>query len=136
MNIHGIGIDIVEVARISDANEKHGPAFAERYLTESERTYCAFHAHPAIHQAARFAAKEAVAKALGTGIGGECGWLDIEITRDSATGAPGVRLSGAAAIFAERHGIAQVLVSLSHTRDTAIANAYAIRPSGPSAADA
>jgi len=125
MNIHGIGIDIVEVARISAANEKHGPAFAARYLTENERAYCASHAHPEIHQAARFAAKEAVAKALGVGIGGDCGWLDIEITRDAATGAPEVILTGAAAAFASRHGIARVLVSISHTRDTAVANAIA-----------
>lgn len=128
MNIHGIGIDIVEVARIAAANEKHGPAFAERYLTENERTYCASHANPVIHQAARFAAKEAVAKALGTGIGRDCGWLDIEITRDPVTGAPAVSLTGAAAVFASRHGIARVLVSISHTRDTAVANACAIRP--------
>ena len=125
MSIHGIGIDIVEVARISAANEKHGPAFAERFLTENERTYCASHANPEIHQAARFAAKEAVAKALGTGIGGHCGWLDIEIARNAATGAPAVRLTGAAAEFAERHGIARVLISISHTRDTAIAYAIA-----------
>jgi len=127
MNVHGIGIDIVEVARIAAAGENHGPAFAARFLTPAELAYCDAQARPAIHQAARFAAKEAVAKALGTGIGGHCGWLDIEITRDAATGAPGVRLSGAAAAFAERHGISRVLVSLSHTRDTAVANAVALR---------
>jgi len=127
MNIHGIGIDMVEVARIAAANEKHGPSFARRYLTENERAYCASHANPEIHQAARFAAKEAVAKALGTGIGGECGWLDIEIARDPATGAPTVILTDAAAKFAMRLGIARVLVSISHTHDTAIANAIAIR---------
>jgi holo-[acyl-carrier protein] synthase len=127
MNVHGIGIDIVEVARIAAANEKHGPAFAARFLTTNELAYCAAQARPEIHQAARFAAKEAVAKALGTGIGGDCAWHDIEITRDAATGAPAVRLSGAAAAFTERHGIARVLVSLSHTRDTAVANAIAVR---------
>jgi len=125
MNIHGIGIDMVEVARISAANKKHGAAFAARYLTESERAYCATHDTPEIHQAARFAAKEAVAKALGTGIGGDCGWLDIEITRNAATGAPGVALAGAAAKFATAHGITRVYISLSHTRDTALAYAIA-----------
>jgi len=129
MSIHGIGIDIVEVARIAAANEKHGPAFAERYLTEAERAYCASHANPEIHQAARFAAKEAVAKALGTGIGSECGWHDIEIVRDAPSGAPGVLLTGAAAEFAARNGIAHIHVSLSHTRDTAVANAIATRQS-------
>jgi len=127
MNIHGIGIDIVEVARISAANEKHGPAFVARYLTENERAYCASRARPEIHHAVRFAAKEAVAKALGVGIGGDCGWLDIEITRDAATGAPGVLLTGAAAAFAARHGITRVLISLSHTHATAVANALAIQ---------
>lgn len=126
MNIHGIGIDIVEVARIAAAHEKHGPAFAGRYLTAAERAYCDAQARPEIHQAARFAAKEAVAKALGTGVGRDCGWLDIEIVRDVATGAPGVRLSGAAAAFAGRRGIARVLVSLSHTRETAVAQAMAV----------
>lgn len=126
MNVHGIGIDLVEVARIAAANEKHGPAFAGRYLTEAERAYCDAQARPEIHQAARFAAKEAVAKALGTGIGGDCGWLDIEIVRDADTGAPGVRLTGAAAAFAKHHGIARVLVSLSHTRETAMAQAMAV----------
>lgn len=127
MSIHGIGIDIINVARIAAANAKHGPAFAERYLTESEREYCASHSVPEIHQAARFAAKEAVAKALGTGIGGSCGWLDIEITRHAETGAPRVSLSGMAAEFAAQHGITHVYVSLSHTHDTAIAQAIAER---------
>ncbi|MFU8893116.1 MAG: holo-ACP synthase [Luteolibacter sp.] len=130
MNIHGIGIDIVEVARISAANARHGTAFVERYLTANERAYCAAHANPEIHQAARFAAKEAVAKALGTGIGGECGWLDIEITRDAATGAPGVVLAGAAADFAANHGITRIFISLSHTRETAVAYAIATREMG------
>ena len=131
MNVHGIGIDIVEVARIAAAAEKHGPAFAARFLTPAERAYCDARPNPAIHQAARFAAKEAVAKALGTGIGGNCPWLDIEITRDATTGAPGATLTGAAAGFAARHGIDRVLVSISHTRETAVANAVAIRPDAP-----
>lgn len=127
MSIHGIGIDLVDVARIAAANEKHGPAFAARFLTESERAYCDVQANPAIHQAARFAAKEAVAKALGTGIGGDCAWLDVEIARSPETGAPSVLLTGAAAAFAARHHIAHVHVSLSHTADTALAQAIAER---------
>jgi len=126
MGIHGIGIDIVEVARIAEATRRHGPAFLERFLTAHERTYCDGHANPEIHHAARFAAKEAVAKALGTGIGGDCGWLDIEISRLAESGAPVVRLHGAAAAFAARHAIGEVRVSLSHTRDHAVANAIAI----------
>lgn len=125
MNVHGIGTDIVEVARIAAASEKLGSAFAARYLTSGERGYCDAQARPEIHMAARFAAKEAVAKALGTGIGGDCGWLDIEVTRDATTGAPGVRLTGAAAAFAARHRITRVFVSLSHTRETAVAYALA-----------
>ena len=126
MNIHGIGTDVVEVARIAAASEKLGPAFAARFLTPAELEYCDAQATPAIHHAARFAAKEAVAKALGTGIGADCGWQQIEITRDATTGVPGVRLTGVAAAFAARHGVTRVLVSLSHTRETAVAQALAV----------
>lgn len=124
-NIHGIGTDIVKVARIAAANDKYGQAFTKRYLTENERAYCATHANPEIHQAARFAAKEAVAKALGTGIGADCNWLDVEIIRNNINGAPSVALTGAAADFAAKHGIAHIFITLSHTRDTAVAFAIA-----------
>lgn len=125
MRIHGIGIDVVEIPRIAAAIERHGEPFLARIFTAAERRYCTAHGTPEIHFAARFAAKEAVAKALGTGIGGQANWLDLEIERTPA-GAPTVRLHGAAASFAKDHGITTVQISLTHTKDYAAANAIAI----------
>ena len=125
MIIHGIGIDVVEVRRIEDAIVKLGDAFLDRLFTAREREYCGKQKRPALHYAARFAAKEAVSKALGTGIGGDAGWLDFEITRD-ALGAPKIRLTGAAAGFSEQNHIREIQISLSHAREYAAANAIAI----------
>ena len=94
-------------------------------FTEGERPYCERQKRPELHYAARFAAKEAVAKAFGTGIGKDLGWLDMDITR-LESGEPELVLSGAGKAFAERHGITEVKISLSHTRTCAAANAVAI----------
>lgn len=126
MKIHGIGIDVVEVARIAAAMERHGETFLARIFTPAERDYCAAMKRPEMHFAARFAAKEAVAKALGTGIGEHANWLDLEVSR-SAAGVPTLLLHGAAAEFAKGHGITEVQISLTHTKDYAAANAIAIQ---------
>ena len=81
MRIHGIGIDVVEVERIGSSMAEFGERFAVKIFTERERAYCDAQKRPEIHYAARFAAKEAIAKAFGTGIGKDLGWLDMEITR-------------------------------------------------------
>ena len=134
MNLHGLGIDVVEVARIAAAIERHGEPFLARIFTAAERDYCSGQHRPAQHFAARFAAKEAAVKALGTGIGEHAGWLDLEIRR-SPDGAPTLVLHGAAADFAKRHGIAEVRISLTHTKDYAAANAIALlSPAGQPAA--
>ena len=125
MKIHGIGIDVVEVARIAANLERHRVAFLTRVFTPAERAYSEAHRQPAIHLAARFAAKEAVAKAFGTGIGEHAGLLEIEVVHTPA-GAPEVLLHGAAAAFADAHGISQVLLSLTHTEHYAAANAIAV----------
>jgi holo-[acyl-carrier protein] synthase len=125
MRIHGIGIDVVEVGRIASAIERQGERFLARIFTPEERRYCEVHKRPAPHFAVRFAAKEAVSKALGTGIGANAGLLEMEVVR-SETGAPSVRLSGAAEVFAREHGISEVRISLSHTEGFAAANAIAI----------
>ena len=78
MMIFGIGIDVVEVERVESSIAEFGERFVSRVFTEAERAYCESQKRPAIHYAARFAAKEAVAKALGTGIGKELSWLDME----------------------------------------------------------
>lgn len=125
MTIHGIGIDVVEVARIATSLEKLGEAFLARVCTAAERDYCMAHPEPAIHLAARFAAKEAVAKAFGTGIGKHAALVDIEVCH-TAAGAPEIVLHGAAAAFAKDQGICRVLVSLTHTAQYAAANAVAV----------
>ena len=94
MNILGLGTDLVEVARIEQSIARHGERFLQRMFTENEIAYCAAMKTPAPFYAARFAAKEAVAKALGTGIGAACGWLDIEVRR-KAGGEPFVVLHAA-----------------------------------------
>ena len=128
--ITGIGIDILEIARLGRTIDISGRHFLEKIFTPSEIAYCEAKAHPAQHFAARFAAKEAAVKALGTGIGEHAGWVDLEIRR-SPTGAPELVLHGAAAEFAKRHGIAEVRISLTHTKDYAAANAIAlVSPAG------
>jgi holo-[acyl-carrier protein] synthase len=125
MRLIGIGIDVVEVDRIADALERHGEAFRDRIFTADERAYCSSQKRPALHYAARFAAKEAVAKAFGTGIGKDLGWLDMEIIR-RPSGQPALQLSGIGKAYAEANGIAEIKISLTHARDYAAANAVAL----------
>jgi holo-[acyl-carrier protein] synthase len=125
MKIFGIGIDVVEVERIGSSMAEFGERFATRIFTERERAYCNAQKRPEIHYAARFAAKEAIAKAFGTGIGKELGWLDMEIVRKES-GEPALLLSGAGQAFAEARGIAEVKISLSHAHHYAAANAVAL----------
>lgn len=125
MNLFGIGIDVVEVERIEESLSNQGQRFRDRLFTEQEQAYCEKHKRPALHYAARFAAKEAVAKAFGTGIGKDLGWLDMEIIRKSS-GEPEVVLSGRGKLFAESMGISLIKVSLTHAKLYAAANAVAI----------
>jgi holo-[acyl-carrier protein] synthase len=125
MRVFGIGIDVVEVERIASAIERHGEPFLAKLFTAGEREYCETRKNPAMHFAARFAAKEAVSKALGTGIGGNAGLLDMEIVHDAA-GAPKIRLAGAAERFSRENGITEIQISLTHARDYAAANAIAL----------
>jgi holo-[acyl-carrier protein] synthase len=121
MKLTGVGIDLVEVPRIREMLEKHGQRFKERTFTAAEIAYCDGCAEPAMHYAARFAAKEAVAKALGTGIWAEgVSWTDIEVGRE-ASGKPVIILHGMAK---EHAGEAACLVSLTHTRDLAMAQVF------------
>lgn len=125
MSIFGIGVDVVEIERIAAAIEKSGARFVQRLFTEGEREYCEKQKFPAAHYAARFAAKEAVSKAFGTGIGASLHWLDMDIIR-LESGQPELVLSGAGREFADRHGITEVKLSLSHARTCAVSNAVAI----------
>jgi len=120
--ILGIGIDIIEVTRIAASYEKFGERFVNRILLRDEIAYCRSHKNPAPFLAARFAAKEAVSKAFGTGIGAALGWQDVEIRR-KASGEPFVVLHGKGEqLFASR-GAKRLLISLSHTQNYAAASA-------------
>ncbi|MEY4918646.1 MAG: holo-ACP synthase [Verrucomicrobiota bacterium] len=120
--ILGTGIDIVEVARIASAFAQHGERFVNRVLLADEIAYCLKHRQPAPFLAARFAAKEAIAKAFGTGIGAQLGWQDMEICRQES-GAPFVVLHGKGKILFEARGAKSLHVSLSHTENYAAATA-------------
>jgi holo-[acyl-carrier protein] synthase len=125
VSVLGLGIDLVEVARIEQSIARHGAKFLERVFTAGEIAYCGGMKQPAPFYAARFAAKEAVSKALGCGIGSACGWLEIEVRR-KASGEPFVVLSGAASATAQRLGIGSILLSLSHTEHYAVAQAIGL----------
>ena len=120
--ILGTGIDIIEVARIAASFEKFGDRFVNRILLPDETAYCLAHRRPAPFLAARFAAKEAVSKAFGTGIGAQLGWLDIEIRRKES-GEPFVVLHGKGIELLTARGAKKMHVSLSHTENYAAATA-------------
>lgn len=121
----GLGVDIVEIERMRRILDRT-PSFAHKVFTEAEQAYCNRKTSPATHYAARFAAKEAVCKALGTGIlASGIGLQDVEVTLDSR-GKPQVALHGAAAEIAQEQGVLDVPLSLSYTHDVAVANAVAI----------
>ena len=120
----GLGVDIVEIDRMA-ALLARSPHFAERVFSEQERAYCDGKSNPAAHYAARFAAKEAVVKALGTGFAQGIDVRDIEV-RLFATGKPVASLSGRAAEVAAEQGVRDLSISLTYTRTEAVACALAI----------
>lgn len=122
MTLVGLGIDLVETSRIQDAWDKHGDRFLRRLFTEDELSYCLSMARPAVHLAARFAAKEAMSKAFGTGIGKPLGWLDVSVGRGPG-GKPYAILSDKAQSLAAELGAREMLISLTHTEHYAAANA-------------
>ena len=120
--ILGTGIDIIEVARIAASFEKFGERFVNRILLPDEIAYCLSHKRAAPFLAVRFAAKEAVSKAFGTGIGAQLGWQDIEIRRKES-GEPFVVLHGKGGELFAARGAKKLHVSLSHTEHYAAATA-------------
>jgi holo-[acyl-carrier protein] synthase len=120
MSVIGLGIDMIECKRIEHSLERFGAKFMQRVFTEGEIAYCQSMKYPARHFAARFAAKEALSKAFGTGIGKAMGWRDIDV-RKKESGEPYVALSGGAQSLATERGANSVLISLSHTDHHAIA---------------
>jgi holo-[acyl-carrier protein] synthase len=114
-----VGVDVIEIERIRRALERY-PGFRERCFTEAERAYCDSRPNPPQHYAARFAGKEAVGKALGFGVARAFAWRDVEI---AGRPKPAVRLSGRAGAWAERVGAHAIDLSMSHSRELAIATA-------------
>ena len=108
-----VGVDLIEIQRIARALERH-PGFRERCFTEAERAYCDTKPNPPQHYAARFAGKEAVGKALGSGV--RFTWREIEITGRPK---PGVTLSGSTKAWAERVGAGRIDLSMTHSRELA-----------------
>jgi len=120
MSIIGTGIDIVECLRIAQMIERHGELFISRVYTDHEIEYCSARKAATQHYAGRWAAKEAVLKALGTGWRRGISWRDIEIRNDHK-GAPTVKLRGGARDVMEKARIARLHVSISHCRNFAVA---------------
>jgi holo-[acyl-carrier protein] synthase len=119
--IVGTGIDIAEVPRIAASITRFGDRFVKRIFTEGEIRYCDAKANRVERYAARFAAKEAGMKALGTGWNHGVRWLDIEVTRQPGQ-RPTIVFHGRAAEFAAKLNATRVALSLSHTKDQAIAH--------------
>jgi len=119
--IIGSGIDLVEIRRIQQSFERYGKRFLDRVYTAAEQAYCMRKRKAAESLAARFAAKEAGAKALGTGISRGVNWLEIEVSREPG-GRPTLRFHGRAAQIAEHLGVAHTALSLTHTAELAMAS--------------
>jgi holo-[acyl-carrier protein] synthase len=125
MNVVGIGTDIVECLRIAQMIERHGELFISRVYTEQEIEYCQCRKQSTQHFAGRWAAKEAVLKALGTGWRRGISWRDVEV-RNDPSGKPTIALRGGARDVVEERGIAEMLISISHCRSHATAYALAL----------
>ncbi len=118
--IVGTGIDIIEVPRVAHSIERFGRRFTERVFTKAEIRYCESKVNKAERYAARFAAKEAALKAIGTGWRRGVAWQDVEIGHEPG-GRPTISFSGHAAEFAARLGMKRASLSVSHTREYAVA---------------
>lgn len=119
--IVGSGIDLVEIGRIQQSVERYGQRFLDRIFTAAEQAYCMRKRKAAESLAARFAAKEAGAKALGTGISRGVNWLEIEVVRERGS-RPTLRFQGRAAEIASRMGAVRTALSITHTAELAMAS--------------
>ncbi len=118
--IVGTGVDITEVGRVAEAVERFGERFLRRVFTPAEVAYCSSKRNKIERLAARFAAKEAALKALGTGLRHGITWQQVEVRRQPGS-RPTIAFSGVAAQYAARLGVKHVSLSLSHTAEQAIA---------------
>ena len=120
MSVLGIGVDLVECARIERSLDRFGEKFLHRVFTGGEIEYSMSMKFPARHLAARFAAKEAVSKAFGTGIGKSMGWRDIDVHK-KPSGEPFLVFAGGAEKLAKERGVTNALITLRHSEQHAVA---------------
>lgn len=120
MPVRGIGVDIVQVSRIAESLERFGDRMRRRLFTEAERAYCERHKDPLPHFAARFAAKEAASKALGTGMSGGVGWTQIEVVQPGGR-QPTLTLTGAAFERFQSLGCSASHLTIAHDGGLAVA---------------
>src|SRR5687767_688020 len=125
MSVIGIGTDIIECLRIAKMIERHGELFLTRVYTPHEIEYCTARKAATQHYTGRFAAKEAVLKALGTGWTRGIHWQDIEV-RNELGGKPNIALGGGARDLCRQVGISEVMITISHCRNYATAFAIAV----------
>ena len=125
-NVVGVGIDQIEVSRIRQSIKRHGRTFLSKVFTPDEQASCMERADPAPCLAARFALKEAVAKALGTGIGKEFGWLDVEVKKEE-NGKPVAHFSAHGLKALKKIGGRSAFISLSHLQEVACAIAVLVK---------
>jgi len=116
----GVGTDLIEIARIRHSVARFGDRFLHRVFTPGEIAYCRSKKNAAESFAARFAAKEAGAKALGTGISQGVSWLELEVVREPS-GKPSLQLTGRASHRARHLGMATISLSITHSKDIALA---------------
>ena len=131
MTVIAIGLDLVSVGRIAAMIDDHGQQFLERVFTEAERAYAGDRRRRDEHLAARFAAKEAILKALGTGLDNGIAWTDVEVTRDP-TGRPGVVLYNKALETADQLGIMRWLITLGCSGVPCLSRRMMVSTSGSS----
>jgi holo-[acyl-carrier protein] synthase len=120
MNVRGIGVDVCRVERIAESLQRFGERMEKRLFTPDELAYCRHHKDPLPHLAARFAAKEATSKALGTGMAGGVGWKQIEVVQPGGR-VPTLRLSGVALERFQAMGASHSHLTLSHDGGLAVA---------------
>ena len=120
MPVRGIGVDVIQVARLVQSLERFGERMEKRLFTDGERAYCRTHKDPLPHLAARFAAKEATSKALGTGMSGGVGWTQIEVLQPGGR-VPELKLTGKALERYQAMGCSRSHLTLSHDGGLAIA---------------
>lgn len=125
-NVIGVGTDLCAIERIATARSRHGQAFLDKVFTPAEQATCLGRGDPDASFAARWAAKEATSKALGTGIGAELGLTSVEVIED-ALGAPGIQLDARGEALLRSRNATRVLLSLSHDGGLAIAYVVVVR---------